>query len=172
MKRGKSKSGFTLIEIMVVIVILTILAGIVVGAAKYAHVKAATSRAQAEIAAMETALESYKNDNGIYPITPPPYIRPVNTLAPVYANSPTLYTALAGGPGNPKTYFTFKANQIQPVLSDLTKTNIVDPFGHLYNYYCTRPPQADQNNPTSFDLWSYGPAGVNGDPNMITNWKQ
>jgi general secretion pathway protein G len=167
MKKQHSSVGFTLIEIMVVIVIITILVGIVIGAAKYAMIKAATSRAQAEVASMETALESYKSDNGIYPITP--LGRPVNDFPLGYANSYILYTALAGGPGNPKTYMTFKPNQIQRISA--TQTNIVDPFGHLYNYYC-RPGDAAQQNPTSFDLWSYGPRGVNGDPNMITNWKQ
>ena len=119
---------------------------------------------------METALESYKNDNGAYPITPPG--RPTDGYPPKYANSYILYTALAGGPGNPKTYFTFKPSQIQPVTSDITKTNIVDPFGHLYSYYCTQPLQNDQTNTATFDLWSYGPSGTNNDPNMITNWKQ
>ncbi len=61
-------SGFTLIEMLVVLVIIMVLAGIIVGAAKYARTKAARSRAQAEIAAIETALESYKSDYGAYPI--------------------------------------------------------------------------------------------------------
>src|ERR1035437_9337416 len=60
-------AAFTLIEIMVVLVIIMILVGIVVGAAKYAQTKAARSRAESEIAMMETALESYKSDNGTYP---------------------------------------------------------------------------------------------------------
>ena len=37
--RQKAEAGFTLIEVMVVIVIIMILAGIVVGAAKYAQMK-------------------------------------------------------------------------------------------------------------------------------------
>jgi len=168
MNRGKCQKGFTLIEILVVIVILTILAGIVVGAAKYAMTKAARSRAQAEIATMENALENYKSDNGVYPITAAGRPTTGNPLG--YANSYVLYTALVGGPGQPKTYMTFKPNQIQAV--SLTQTNILDPFGHLYSYYCTQPLQNDQVNTTSFDLWSYGPSGTNGDPSMITNWKQ
>jgi type II secretory pathway pseudopilin PulG len=167
---NSSPAAFTLIEIMVVIVIIMILVGIVIHGAKYAQIKTATSRAQSELALMETALEHYKNDNGVYPTTPPG--RPVNGNGPNYANSYRLYTALAGGPGNLKTYFTFKANQIQPVNGDITKTNIVDPFGHLYSYYYTQPLQNDQLNSATFDLWSYGPSGTNGDANMITNWKQ
>src|SRR6266478_3792935 len=95
--------GFTLIELLTVLVIIMILVGIIVGAAKYAQTKAARSSAQAAIAAMETALESYHNDNGAYPTTPPGP-RPINANAPAYTNSAVLYSALAGGPGYPKTY--------------------------------------------------------------------
>lgn len=168
MNRGKGKSGFTLIEIMVVIVIIMILMGIVIGAAKYAHTKGATSRAQAEIAMMENALESYKNDNGTYPLTPA--VRPTSIVISPNGNSPVLYTALASGPGYPKTYMTFKLNQIS--VPSVNVTNIVDPFGVRYNYYCTQPVQGDQTNSVSFDLWSYGPDNLNDTADDITNWKQ
>ena len=166
--RRASCAAFTLIEIMVVIVIIMILVGIVIGASKYAQIKAATSRAQAEIAAMETALEHYKNDNGVYPITPA--IRPTMETAPGYGNSPRLYKALIDGP---KQYFTFKPNQLQVIgTPPAAVTNILDPFGHLYHYYCTQPAQNDQMNTATFDLWSNGPSGTDGAPDMITNWKQ
>jgi len=163
-----AEAGFTIIELLTVLVIIVILSGLIVGAAKYALTKGATSRAQAEIAAMENALEHYRNDNGVYPTTPNG--RPTSASAMPYGNSPTLYSALAGGPGFPRTYMTFKPAQIRAI--NLTTTNVVDPFGAPYNYYCTQPVQADQSNTVSFDLWSYGPSGTNGDPNMITNWKQ
>ena len=164
--------GFTLIELLTVIAIIMVLAGLIVGGAKYAMTKAGRSRAEAEIAAMENALENFKTDNGTYPITQP--VRPTSAIAPLYANAPLLYTALAGGPGNPKTYMTFKPNQIQvpgPPAPQFT-TNIVDPFGMPYNYYCTQPLQSYQTNSVTFDLWSYGPSGTNGAVDMITNWKQ
>jgi general secretion pathway protein G len=166
--RNSSPAGFTLVELLTVLIIIVILAGLVVGAAKYALTKGATSRAQAEIAAMELALEHYKSDNGVYPTTPSG--RPTSAISSPYGNSPTLYLALAGAHGFPKTYMTFKANQIRTI--NATTTIILDPFGAPYNYYCTQPVQADQFNTASFDLWSYGPSGTNGDPNMITNWKQ
>lgn len=160
-------AGFTLIEIMVVIVIIMILAGIVVAAAKYVQTRAARSRAEAEIAMMETALENYKNDNGVYP--PTLAGRPANASTLPYGNSPVLYTALAGGPGNPKTYFTFKRNQIHAVSA--TQTNIVDPFGTPYSYYCN-PGAADQKNGVTFDLWSYGPDSQDNTADDIVNWRQ
>jgi len=125
--------GFTLIELMTVLAIIMILAGLIVAGAKYAMTKAGRSRAEAEIAAMENALENYKTDNGYYPLTTG--TRPSSaTAAQFYGNSTFLYTVLAGGPGYPKTYMTFKPNQIQ--VPSVTITNIVDPFGTPYNYYC------------------------------------
>jgi general secretion pathway protein G len=166
MKKSRRKNGFTLIEILVVLVIIMILAGIIIAAAKYAQTKAARSRAQAEIATMETALESYKNDNGIYPATQPG--RPTaNPTAPLYENSAVLYTALT----TPKVYMTFKPNQI--VVNGVV-TYIVDPFGNPYRYYCPQPAQPDQTNSATFDLWSCGPDGKNdeGTNDDIANWKQ
>jgi general secretion pathway protein G len=161
MKRSRHENGFTLIELLVVIVIIMILVGIVIGAAKYARTKAARSRAQAEIAAMENALESYKNDNGVYPRST------ITRLDPL--NGTNLYSALVAGPNNPKTYFTFKSEQIRAV--NATSTNIIDPFGLPYNYYCN-PGAGDQQNGVTFDLWSYGPDNKNGTSDDIMNWGQ
>ena len=59
--------GFTIIELLVVIAIIIILAGLIVSTVGYVQKKGARSRTEAEIAAISTALESYKADNGIYP---------------------------------------------------------------------------------------------------------
>lgn len=69
MKRLNNKAGFTLIEIMVVIVILAMLAALVgpklMGRTDDAKIQ--TTRTQ--ISNMETALKLYKLDNGTYPST-------------------------------------------------------------------------------------------------------
>ena len=162
-KRVANRSGFTLIEILVVLVIIMILVGIIIGAAKFAQTKAARSRAQSEIAMMETALESYKNDNGVYPRST------ITRLDPL--NGTNLYSALVAGPNNPKTYFTFKPNQIRVISA--TSTNIIDPFGVPYNYFNPPPGGTDTaTNSTSFDLWSYGPDNQNDTPDDIVNWRQ
>src|SRR2546430_17618494 len=61
------RRAFTLIELLVVISIIIILAGLILSTVGYVQKKGARSRAEAEIAAMSAALESYKADNGIYP---------------------------------------------------------------------------------------------------------
>lgn len=68
MKRTRSnQDGFTLIEIMVVILILGLLATIVVQSLRGATDKAKRTKAQADIAEFKTALDRYYLDNGYYP---------------------------------------------------------------------------------------------------------
>lgn len=68
-RRLGNNQGFTLIELMVVIVILGLLAGIV-GPRILGNVdKAKIAQAKANIKSFETALGNYKLDSGIYPDT-------------------------------------------------------------------------------------------------------
>lgn len=61
--------GFTLIEVMVVVVILAILAGIIVPRIMGRPEEAKRTKAQVDIKAIEEALNLYKLDNGSYPTT-------------------------------------------------------------------------------------------------------
>src|SRR6267378_8158635 len=63
----RSGASFTIIELLVVIAIIIILGSLILSTVGYVQKKGARSRAEAEIAAMSAALESYKADNGIYP---------------------------------------------------------------------------------------------------------
>lgn len=65
----KSQKGFTLIEIMVVIVILGILAAMVVPRIMSRPEEARIAKAKQDIRAVETALDLYKLDNFNYPTT-------------------------------------------------------------------------------------------------------
>ncbi|HZO82901.1 MAG TPA: type II secretion system major pseudopilin GspG [Candidatus Binataceae bacterium] len=66
-RRRRLKEGFTLIEIMVVILILGLLATIVVQSLRGATDKAKRTKAQADLAELKTALDRYYLDNGYYP---------------------------------------------------------------------------------------------------------
>src|SRR5438046_6843783 len=81
------KAAFTILELLVVITIIITLAGLVLATIGYVQKKGARSRAEAEIAAMSAALESYKADNGIYPSNP-------------------AAVALDPGSGNPQLYLS------------------------------------------------------------------
>jgi len=61
--------GFTLIEVMVVVVILGILAAVVVPRVMDKPAKARITKAKQDIRAMESALNLYKLDNFLYPST-------------------------------------------------------------------------------------------------------
>jgi general secretion pathway protein G len=61
--------GFTLIEIMVVVVILAVLGALVVPKILENVDKARVTRAQADIRAIQTALDLYRLDNFKYPTT-------------------------------------------------------------------------------------------------------
>ena len=65
----RRESGFTLIEVMIVVVILAILAAIVVPRVMSAPERARTTRAKSDIQAIVSALSMYKLDNYTYPTT-------------------------------------------------------------------------------------------------------
>ncbi len=67
--KRRGEAGFTLIELMVVIVIIGMLAAIVVPRFMGASDKAAQTAARAQISAFKTALQLYKLDNVRYPTT-------------------------------------------------------------------------------------------------------
>lgn len=61
--------GFTLIEIMVVVIILGLLAGLVLPRVLGREEDARINAARTQIRAFENALDSFKLDNGFYPTT-------------------------------------------------------------------------------------------------------
>ena len=68
-ERRGNQDGFTLIEIMVVILILGLLATIVVQSLRGAADKAKRTKAQADISELKTSLDRFYLDNGYYPTT-------------------------------------------------------------------------------------------------------
>lgn len=142
-----NKQGFTLIELLVVIAIIAVLASLVLAAAGSVQKKGARSRAEAEIKAVEAALESYKSDNGDYPS---------NSLT---GNSLALVTNLMPSSGS-KVYFEFKTKYTN-------SGGWVDPFGYNYNYIYTNG--SPNNGTNNYDLWSTAGGSVNSN-GWIKNW--
>jgi general secretion pathway protein G len=144
LSKESSRDGFTLIELLIVIAIIAILAALVLAASNGVQKKGSRSRAEAEIAAIGAALESFKADNGDYPS---------NSIS---NSSASLVTNLM--PTNGKVYFEFKSKWVD------TNNNYLDPFGNSYNYiYTNGSPNNGSNN---YDLWSTA-----GNPSSDTNTK-
>lgn len=153
------RDGFTLLELLVVIAIIAILAALVLSTAGYVQRKGATSRAEAEIAALSAALESYKADMGDYPVGTNG--DPASTNTPG-TNNAFLRAALSPNGSNAlnplnKVYFEFSKG-MGPSGASLTDTNVavLDPFGEGYGYYYTPAsgPAGKRNGTNFFDLWS------------------
>ena len=68
-KKLKKNRGFTLVEVMVVVVILGILAALVVPKIISRPEQARIVKARQDILAIQSALDLYKLDNGFYPST-------------------------------------------------------------------------------------------------------
>ena len=187
-------SAFTIIELLIVMTIILVLAGLILATAGYVQKKGDRSRTEAEIAAISAALESYRADNGIYPgvSVPPDPPNVTTTLDPMTANPQSyvsacqyLYVQLSGdSDDNPttsstsdtKNYFAgaLKPNMLSPNPPG-ANTYIRDRFGNSYGYSTAKasnPTGTVGYNPT-FDLWST--AGTTGGSaadraQWIKNW--
>lgn len=67
--RARLSKGFTLIEVMVVVVILGILAAMIVPKIMSRPDQAKIVKAQQDVGAIQSALDLYQLDNGFYPST-------------------------------------------------------------------------------------------------------
>ena len=135
-------AGFTLIEIMAVVLIIGLLSTIV-GVSIFAQVdKGRITAASVQIANLESVLELYRMDSARYPTTEQGL------------------DALVNEPGDARNY---------PPDGYLQKGRVPeDPWGNPYEYE-----QPGQNNPDSYDLWSYGADGNPGGNDAaadIGNW--
>src|SRR2546421_5169588 len=145
--------AFTIVELLVVITIIIVLAGLILATTGYVQKKGARSRAEAEIAAMSAALENYKSDNGIYPTNSNTYALDARTSVNPSSYQPAslyLYETLYGVTSDSrtatptsKTYFVFKPNMLlPPPPSTGNITAIRDPFGNSYGYSTAANPDA------------------------------
>jgi type II secretory pathway pseudopilin PulG len=174
-------AAFTVLELLVVITIIVILAGLILATTGYVEKKGARSRAESEIAAMSAAMESYKADNGIYPTDSSktenvnPAVSPTPAAASLY-----LYEQLSGDTNanlQPigKSYFSFKPQMLygpKDSKGNLQSVSYIrDPFGNSYGYSTMKAAGGSNGYNPTFDLWSTGNANPIGDQNQwIKNW--
>jgi len=138
-------AGFTLIEIMAVVLIIGMLSGIV-GFAVFQQVdKARVVTARAQIDRLESSLELYSMDNGRFPSTE----QGLEALIQRPSGSPEPTNYQSGG--------YLKGGEMPK-----------DPWGNEFQYE-----SPGSNNSRSFDIWSLGKDGAAGGDELdadIGNW--
>ncbi|MFW5996835.1 MAG: type II secretion system protein GspG [Verrucomicrobiota bacterium] len=153
MTEKQSTYNFTLIELLAVIAIIGILAGIVISVSNLAGSQASISKCKSQMSQLETALQQYKDDQGYYPVQDDSDDEPF-TWDVLHENEPD----------------STDDPYIDPDQFDINQDNeLIDPFGAAFRY---RYP--GDHNTDSYDLWSYGPDGESSEEEEkkddITNW--
>lgn len=187
---NRTRPGFTLVEVLTTIAIISILAAISFGILTGVNEKRAVSRATAEISAIASGLESYRSAYGSYP---------VNRSYDADSNS-GLLLALAGlgnPEGNPLSdsqqrspfvnldsfEISFSSDSAKQAFSNspsanaLSGLNILDPWGNPYRYFYDRIQSGTSWRNPSFVIYSMGPDGeeqvpaqLQGGGNGVIDW--
>ena len=168
----RSRAAFTLIELLAVITIIGILAGLTLGAAGAVRRHGATSTAKAEVAALQAACERYYADNNSYPTTnsmPDPSstsdVNPSPTSKYPTAGK-SLFNALFGTNQYNRAPSTKRYFEPKPAMvSSATGADpyLIDPWGYAYGY--------NSNGANAPLIWSTAGQTTSGGTNMwITSW--
>ncbi len=134
--------AFTLVELLTVIAIIIILAGLLIRGAGHAQYAGAVNRTRGEIKQIELALERFKEDNAIYPVS--------NSKVTDPAPDNNLATNLIN--------FTFGDRTTNNYLdgwrdSQISGAALIDPFGNAFGYCSTSNTLENPNYP-GVSIWS------------------
>jgi general secretion pathway protein G len=163
------RRGFTLVEMLAVISIIVVLAGIVMASTVYVKQKRALSEAKVQVSLLSNSIEEYKTDVGYYP--------PGGSGGK--GDSKILYRALYwdsndnGAGADTDTVQKIYLSELDPKNNKMGWTEgnkaeviIIDPWGNEYRYRSGKLDDGSANpkavNP-DFDLWSAGPDGKTSD---------
>ncbi len=158
-------AAFTLIELLAVITIIGILAGLTLGAAGAVRRHGAASTAKAEVAALQAACDRYFADNNLYPLDKT--ANPSSSYAPTgyTAAAQVLFTNLVGSATLSAAPTTKRYFEPKPAMAYTTGSPnyLIDPWGYAYGYY------SDGTNAPL--IWSTaGQTTSSGTNKWITSW--
>ncbi len=150
-KGSLSRTGFTLIEILVVLGVISILVGLILSGGTAAKKRSKICQARTMIASLETALALYHVDFGAYPVAGN------RNMVNLLADSAT-YSSNSDWNG---PYLSFKENDLN---GDIPNATVIDPWGSDYYY--------TMDSALPYKIWSSGPdqiddSGANDD---IKSW--
>ena len=132
----REQSAFTLVELLAVITIIGILAGLTLGAAGAVRRHGATSTAKAEVSALQAACDRFYADNNSYPSNSA--VNPASSVAPSGYNAAgqALFTNLVGSATLSAAPTTKRYLEPKPamVYTNGTPNYFVDPWGYAYGY--------------------------------------
>jgi general secretion pathway protein G len=141
------RQGFTLMEVLLVLVILVVLMGFAVPSLLGSKKKADIDSAKTQIGLFRTALEKYALDMNTFPETE-------QGLGVLIVSPGDLDEEQA-------------ANWAGPYITTTGKEAPKDPWGHEYRYEF--PSTHESEYP---DIWSDGPDGKEGSEDDIVNWSK
>jgi len=167
----REQSAFTLIELLAVITIIGILAGLTLGAAGAVRRHGATSTAKAEVAALQAACDRYYADCNAYPTTTNSMPDPSSSFNPTnstYTDAGTvLFTNLLGSATLSNAPTSKRYFEPKPAMVN-TNGYFIDPWGYAYGYNCSRNTDGTYNPPL---IWSTaGQTTSSGTNKWITSW--
>jgi len=157
MKSCNSNEGFTLIEVLAVIALISLLAGLGVSVSLGMSKRSQVAKAKADLQALSVALEAYRTDMGDYPRTEG-------------VDADVLYRALDGRlhPLGHELNPVHKPWLQQGALEqDASSAQWVDPWGRPYQYSYTRGHVGSMV--ASYTLYSLGPDGLKGEAGSVEN---
>jgi prepilin-type N-terminal cleavage/methylation domain-containing protein len=163
--KNSSYEAFTLVELLAVITIIGILAGLTLGAAGAVRRHGATSTAKAEVAALQAACDRYFADNNLYPSNTS--VNPASSVAPsgYTPAGQALFTNLIGSANLSVAPTSKRYLEPKPamVYTNGTPNYFVDPWGYAYGY------NSDGTNAPL--IWSTaGQTTAGGTNKWITSW--
>jgi prepilin-type N-terminal cleavage/methylation domain-containing protein len=154
---NSARAAFTLLELLAVIAIIGVLAGIVIGVGRRATEAGKMARAKAELATLSAALETYKRTYGDYPQVDD---EAKLLQALIGRRGPTSDTVINGRALVETSRFVVARPATPTVPADPftdASAALFDPWGQPYVYaYKTTAPW----NNSSYLLYSIGPDGV------------
>ena len=147
--RERRDEGFTVLELLLVVGLVTVLSGMMLGLGRYARDSGRASRASAELASLAAALESYRLAHGDYPRTD----QPARLLQALVGRRGPTGESMVAQPVIEVGRFNVGLDG-DPFLSETTQ--LLDQWGepYRYAYKC----ELTWSNP-GYVLYSAGPDG-------------